>query len=85
MDQSAVRICNDDFCNELITKFRKPVVSTSANFSELPSPADFSEIDEEIIRSADYVVNTGRQTSNKKTPSSIIKVEDNGVIKIIRQ
>jgi len=80
-----IRVCNDDFCNELITRFRKPVISTSANFSEAQSPAYFSEIEDEIIRSADYVVKYRQTDTNKNTPSSIIKVEDNGVIKIIRK
>lgn len=80
-----VRIISDDFCNELITRFRKPVISTSANYSNTPSPSNFSEIEDEIIRSADYVVRYGQTDINKKTPSSIIKIDDNGVIKIIRQ
>jgi L-threonylcarbamoyladenylate synthase len=80
-----IRICNDHFCNELITRFRKPVISTSANYSDSPAPSDFSEIKEEIIRSADYVVKHRQSVTNKKTPSSIIKVDNNGVIKIIRQ
>ena len=37
----AIRICNDEFCSELISRFRKPIVSTSANFSGKPSPAKF--------------------------------------------
>jgi L-threonylcarbamoyladenylate synthase len=80
-----IRICDADFCNELITRFRKPIISTSANYSDAPSPSDFSEIKEEIIRSADYVVRYRQTDQNKKTPSSIIKVDNNGVIKIIRQ
>jgi L-threonylcarbamoyladenylate synthase len=80
-----IRVCNDDFCNELITRFRKPIISTSANCSEAPSPSYFSEIDDEIIKSADYVVKYRQTDTNKNTPSSIIKVEDNGVIKIIRK
>jgi L-threonylcarbamoyladenylate synthase len=80
-----IRICSDDFCNELITRFRKPVISTSANYSETPSPSHFSEIEDEIIRSADYVVKYRQTDTNKNTPSSIIKVDDNGVIKIIRK
>jgi L-threonylcarbamoyladenylate synthase len=80
-----IRICNDEFCNELITQFRKPVISTSANSSDSPSPLDFSEIEEGIIRSADYVVKYRQSDTIKKTPSSVIKVENNGVIKIIRQ
>lgn len=81
----AIRICTDSFCNELITRFRKPVISTSANLSESPTPAIFSEIEEAIIASADYVVKHRQTDTNKKTPSSIIKVDNNGVIKIIRQ
>jgi L-threonylcarbamoyladenylate synthase len=69
----------------LITRFRKPVISTSANYSEAPSPSYFSEIEDEIIRSADYVVKYRQTDTNKNTPSSIIKVDDNGVIKIIRK
>jgi L-threonylcarbamoyladenylate synthase len=80
-----IRICNDNFCSELITRFRKPIISTSANCSEAPAPLDFSEIKDEIIRSADYVVKHRQSDTNKKTPSSVIKVDNNGVIKIIRQ
>ena len=42
-----IRICHDEFCNELISRFRKPIVSTSANFSGKPSPANFGEIENE--------------------------------------
>jgi len=80
-----IRVCFDDFCSELITRLRKPLVSTSANFSDSPSPSFFSEIEDEIIRSADYVVKYRQSDTNRNTPSSIIKVEDNGVIKIIRK
>jgi len=80
-----IRVCTDDFCGELIARFRKPIVSTSANISDSPSPSVFSEIGEDIISSADYVVKYRQSGNNKNTPSSIIKVEDNGVIKIIRK
>jgi len=80
-----IRICSDDFCNELITRFRKPIISSSANRSELHAPAIFAEIAKEIILSADYVVKHRQTDMNKKTPSSIIKTDNNGVIKIIRE
>ncbi len=80
-----IRVCTDDFCGELIARFRKPIVSTSANISDSPSPSVFSEIGDYIIKSADYVVKYRQSGNNKNTPSSIIKVEDNGVIKIIRK
>jgi L-threonylcarbamoyladenylate synthase len=80
-----VRITNDDFCNDLITRFRKPLISTSANYSDTPFPSSYSEIEGGIIRSVDFVVKYRQTDINKKTPSSVIKVDDNGVIKIIRQ
>jgi L-threonylcarbamoyladenylate synthase len=80
-----IRICNDNFCSELITQFRRPIVSTSANFTESPAPSIYSEIDWEIIKSADYVVKHMQANLKKNTPSSIIKIDDNGVFRIIRQ
>jgi len=80
-----IRICADDFCNELITRFRKPIVSTSANISDTPAPRNFSEISEEILMSASYVVKHRQWETEIKTPSSVIKVEDDGVIHIIRK
>ncbi len=40
----AIRLVNDDFCRHLVKRFRKPVVSTSANFHGEPSPQDFNSI-----------------------------------------
>lgn len=81
---TGIRICMDPFCNELITRFRKPIVSTSANISGTGSPSIFSEIDDKIIGAADYVVNYRRKETGKNPPSSILKVNSDGTIKIIR-
>jgi L-threonylcarbamoyladenylate synthase len=82
---AGIRITNDDFCSELITRFRKPIVSTSANKSGVISPSFFDEISEEIISSADYVVRYRQEDRQKRSASPVIKVEINGVIKIIRK
>jgi L-threonylcarbamoyladenylate synthase len=82
---AGIRITNDNFCSELITRFRKPVVSTSANKSGLSSPSFFDEISEEIISLADYVVRYRQEDRQKRSASPVIKVEINGVIKIIRK
>jgi len=79
-----IRVCNEPFCNELITRFRKPVVSTSANISGEPAPMIFSEIDEELIKSAGYVVTYRQDDKRKSKPSSVIKIENSGAFKIIR-
>jgi L-threonylcarbamoyladenylate synthase len=80
-----IRICNDEFCNELITRFRKPIVSTSANPSGKPSPENFSAIDKSIINQVDYVVKYRQNDRQKQSISPIIKLEQNGTFKIIRQ
>lgn len=81
----AVRVTADAFCRELCRRLRKPLVSTSANISGKPTPAAFSEISKEIIDSVDYVC-TSRRTEPKSQakPSSIIKLTESGIVKIIR-
>jgi L-threonylcarbamoyladenylate synthase len=79
-----IRICRDEFCQELIKRFRKPIVSTSANFSGKRSPSNFREIDERIISSVDYVVKHRQDERQKLLHSPVIKVDPSGVIKIIR-
>jgi L-threonylcarbamoyladenylate synthase len=80
-----IRICHDEFCRELITRFRKPIVSTSANLSGKPSPENFSEIEKSVIDSVDFVVKYRRNDLQKHSSSPVIKVELNGTIKIIRK
>jgi L-threonylcarbamoyladenylate synthase len=80
-----IRITSDEFCSELITRFRKPVVSTSANFSDLPSPKNFSGIENEIILSVSYVVKYRQDDTAEGKPSPVIKVNGDGTIQIIRK
>jgi len=80
-----IRICHDDFCRELISRFRKPIVSTSANFSGKPTPENFSEIDKSLIDDVDFVVKYRQNDPGKTVASPVIKVGLNGTIKIIRK
>lgn len=82
---AGIRICNDPFCNELIRQFRKPLVSSSANVSGQAAPENFISIDELIIRSVDYVVEYRREDKHLYKASPVIKVEDNGIIKVLRK
>ncbi len=79
----AIRVASDKFCQYLINKFGKPIVSTSANISGQPTPKQFKEISPEILKGVDYVVNL-HQDKIMTTPSSIIKLTNNGIVKIIR-
>lgn len=80
-----IRVTGDDFCNELIRRFRKPIVSTSANLSGHPSPAIFDEIDAEILGKADYVVKWRQDDLHKARPSSVIRLGTGGQIEILRK
>ena len=59
-----IRIVNDEFCRHLIKRFRKPLVSTSANISGNPAPANFREINNERLWSR-HIKNTQHFTGNK--------------------
>ena len=80
-----IRICRDEFCRELIKRFRKPLVSTSANLSGKPSPENFSEIEDSVIKAADYVVKYRQDDRRKYSSSPVIKLGPDGTIKIIRK
>lgn len=80
-----IRICRDEFCNKLISAFRKPVVSTSANISGRPSPQNFSEIDETVKKAADYIVKYRQDDITKHPASPVIRLLPDGSIKIIRK
>ncbi len=78
-----IRIPNDDFCFQVLRRFGKPIVSTSANVSAKPTPKSFEEIAPRILKGVDYIVNLHREKVCTK-PSSIIKLSANGKVKIIR-
>ncbi|MEX0291084.1 MAG: L-threonylcarbamoyladenylate synthase [Flavobacteriaceae bacterium] len=80
----AIRVASDKFCRNLIKRFKKPIVSTSANIGGQKTPATYSEIEEDILKGVDYVVNLDR---DKKTSASsaIIKLGNDGLVQVIRE
>jgi L-threonylcarbamoyladenylate synthase len=79
-----IRIVREDFCRHLIKRFRKPLVSTSANISGGPAPQNFSGIPEEIKRGVDYVVKYRQADSRPAQASSLIRFNKNGEPEILR-
>lgn len=79
----AIRIPDDEFCQKLIRKFKRPIVSTSANISGQPTPKSYKEISTKILKGVDYVVNLQNEKKVSK-PSTIIQLRTNGEIKVIR-
>ncbi|HKJ05915.1 MAG TPA: Sua5/YciO/YrdC/YwlC family protein, partial [Flavobacteriaceae bacterium] len=77
-------IPQNNFCINLIEAFGKPIVSTSANISGNPTPKSFSKISPAILESVDYIVNLQQHEVNEKS-STILKIDDNGEIIVIRK
>ena len=80
-----IRVTAEEFSKQLCFRFRKAIVSTSANISGQPSPANFSEISEEVKQAVDYIVEYRQDEVGHPKPSSIIKLGKGGEVKIIRE
>ena len=80
-----IRVPNSEFCRQLIRKFHKPIVSTSANISGEPAPASYDEISMEIVEGVDHIVDPYLEEGSTGEASQIIKVGLHSEIEIIRQ
>lgn len=80
----AIRITKDRFCKDLIKRFRKPIVSTSANISGYPAPALFNDIDVVIKNGVDYIVQHRQDDLTPAVPSAVVKWNADGSLHIIR-
>jgi len=80
-----IRFTKEAFTSQLLQRFRRPLVSTSANISGEKSPSFFDEISEEIKNAVDYIVEYRQDDRTPTKPSSIIKLGPGGQIEIIRK
>ncbi len=81
----AIRLTNDGFCKKLISSINAPLVSTSANISGEPSPNSFGEISQKIKDEIDYIFPECETFTPKFPASSIIKLSQDGTVRIIRE
>mgnify|MGYP006329067819 FL=1 len=79
-----IRITSELFSKALCEQLRRPIVSTSANFSGEPAAKTFNEISEELKAAVDYVCMFRRNDQTIHQPSSIIKIDEKERITIIR-
>lgn len=79
-----IRLVKEGFANQLVQKFGKPIVSTSANTSGKSTPNNFSEIANDIKNGVDYVVNATFDKGSHQ-PSSILKLGLKGEIEVLRK
>ncbi|ANE53080.1 L-threonylcarbamoyladenylate synthase [Flavisolibacter tropicus] len=79
-----IRLTQDLFCRHLIKRFKKPIVSTSANISGEPSPQTFGDISPAIKEQVDYIVSWRQDDVAPALPSQIIKWNNDGTRIVIR-
>lgn len=80
-----IRIVRHPFCEQLLQRFRKPIVSTSANISGEVSPAYFDEISEQVKAGMDYIVEYGRQGNRNNKSSTVMKLDPSGKFEFLRK
>lgn len=80
-----IRVPAHDFCQQVIARLGRPLVSTSANLSGQPSPATYADIDPELMRRVDYCVPPlSALLSGETHGSRIVKLAVDGTQTIIR-
>jgi L-threonylcarbamoyladenylate synthase len=80
----AIRVVREDFCRQLIKRYRRPLVSTSANRSGMETPKNFAEISDEIIRGVDFAVNYRRTDDTMVRASTLVRFDKKGKPIILR-
>ena len=79
-----IRITQEPFSHELCYRFQKAIVSTSANISGEPAAQNYRDIDPRLLEQVDYVCFSRRQEHKPHQPSSIIRLRQDGEVKVIR-
>lgn len=79
-----MRITHEAVSNALCARLRRPLVSTSANISGEPTARCYADISEEVKQAVDYIVPLRQNEAHNPAPSGIIKVDDGGLIQVIR-
>ncbi|MFO7617398.1 MAG: L-threonylcarbamoyladenylate synthase [Bacteroidales bacterium] len=79
-----MRVPRDPFCQALLTVFGKPVVSSSANRSKSAPPRFYSEIPVSFLKNADYVVRWRQNDQTPAKPSTVVRVNGDGEMEMIR-
>lgn len=81
----AIRVVQDQFCQELIHALDKPLVSTAAAIAGAPYPPNFGAISSEILGGVDYVVKYRQDEKEAHEPSSIAYLDRHKELEFIRE
>lgn len=80
-----IRVVKHEFCQRVIERLRKPIVSTSANISGNPYPRSFGEIPGIIKEGVNFIVPEIYENSHSAKPSGVIMLGPKGEVKVLRE
>jgi L-threonylcarbamoyladenylate synthase len=80
----AVRVVQDEFCQELIRQINRPLLSTAAHVHGSPWPATFGGISSEILGGVDYVVKYRQDDKRPGEPSAIARLDRHQEFEFLR-
>jgi L-threonylcarbamoyladenylate synthase len=83
-DSIAIRITMDNFCQQLISRFGKPILSVSANVAGKPYPKYFGAISSEIIEGVDYVVRHRQKDKNEGEHSVLVRLSEDAELVVVK-
>lgn len=79
-----IRVPKHEFCERLLKKLNRPLVSTSVNISGEAAAVDFKDISKDILSQVDLVVDISFEGKPTRKASSIISIDSQGIMNIIR-
>lgn len=80
-----IRVVGHEYCQRILSELKRPIVSTSANFSGEESPKNYSQISPRIMEAVDYISMEEREDKAEHQASSIIRITDEGNVDVIRE
>jgi len=81
---AAIRVAQDQFCQELIEAVGKPIISTVAAKVGVPYPPTFGGVSSEILGNVDYVVKYRQDDKEPHEPSAIAKLDRHLELEFLR-
>ena len=81
----AIRRINEPWCEFVIRGLGKPIASSSANLSGVPTPKSFSDIDSSIAVGVDFVSSHRKSEVLNSLPSFMVSFDTEGRFKILRK
>ncbi len=79
-----VRVVKSGFCYKLLEAYGHPLVSTSANISNTPSPTNFGSVSLDLISQVDFALPAFTEKGMTGTPSVIARYDANGELDFLR-